>query len=176
MLVASGCFNPTCIGEVQPRENHVPVVEVQPDPSFNAIPADIGKDCEPITLRIDAMNDADGDTLTVRFDMLLQRRAGTGGARIELAEREPIEPSPDGTYALNSFTNLEINRGLIDAKVGNLSDDPEVADTQLIELRVSDNGFVKDENDVPVVPGDGDGLFFSNWLIRLSEADCTVTP
>jgi hypothetical protein len=173
MLAASGCFNPTCIGEVQPRENHVPVVEVQPDPSFEAIPVDLGADCFTTELRIDALNDDDGDTLTVRYDMLLQRRVGSPPARVPLQLGPPIEPSSEGDYPLNAFTNLKIDAALIERAVGSLPDDPNVADTQLIELRVSDNGFVADAAGVPVVP-EGGGLFFSNWLVRLSEGDCPV--
>ena len=175
MLLASGCFNPTCIGEVRPRENHVPVVEVQPDPSFEPIPVNVGADCAPTELTITDMNDADGDTLTVRFDMLLQRRVGSGPARIELFEAPPLDEQPDGTYAINAFTTLKIDRNLVDAKLGGVPDNPELADTQLVELRVSDSGFINDENGDPVT-GDGGGLFFSNWLIRLADDDCSVGP
>ena len=172
MLAATGCFNPTCIGEVQPRENHVPVVEVQPDPSFEPIAVDLGADCFTTELRIDAMNDDDGDTLTVRFDMLLQRRVGSPAARVPLLLGPPIEPDDDGAYPLNFFTTLKLDAALIEAAVGSLPDDPNVADTQLIELRVSDNGVVNNTAGVPVV-GAGGGLFFANWLVRLQEADCT---
>ena len=174
MLVVSGCFNPPCIGQVRPRENHVPVVQVQPDPSFEPIRADVGDECAATALSIIDWSDADGDTLTVRFDMLLQRRVGSGPSRIELREFQPIPALPDGSYPLGT-TPLVIDSNLVDSKLGGVPDDLDLADTQLIELRVSDSGFVNDENGDPVV-GEGGGLFFSNWLIRLADVPCSAVP
>ncbi len=165
MLLASGCLDPTCIGEVRPRENHVPVVEVTPEPTFEPVPAPVGLCCRPTSLAIQTMSDADEDFLTVRYDILIRRQLASEPQRINLFESQPITQT-DGKYPTGT-TDLRLNPDLIFGQLGLL---PEI-DTQLIELRVSDNGFVNDEKNVPIVP-DGGGLFFASWLIRLSDVSC----
>jgi hypothetical protein len=172
-LLASACFNPVYLGKTEPRENHVPIVEAFPPPSFEPLQADVGEGCAPLTIPITTLDDADGDILTVRFDALVSRNGRA--ARVELRESPPISPSDDGEYPLTALTTLVLDEDLLAARLGDLERqmDPRNNLTQLIELRVSDTGFVTDENGDPVADGDG-GLVFLSWMIRLTA--CGVEP
>ena len=172
-MSASACFNPTYIGKTEPRENHVPIVEAFPPPSFEPLQADVGEGCAPLSIPITTLDDADGDILTVRFDALVNRNGRA--ARVELRENPPISPSDEGEYPLTALTTLVLDEELLAARLGDLERqmDPRNNLTQLIELRVSDTGFVNDENGDPVADGDG-GLVFLSWMIRLTE--CGVEP
>lgn len=172
-LLSAACFNPTYLGKTEPRENHVPIVEAFPPPSFEPLQADVGEPCLPLTFPITTLDDADGDILTVRFDALVSRNGRP--ARVELRESPPISPSDEGEYPLTALTTLVLDEDLLAARLGDLERqmDPRNNLTQLIELRVSDTGFVTDENGDPVADGDG-GLVFLSWMIRLTE--CGVEP
>lgn len=168
MCLTAACFNPTYIGHPVPRENHVPVVEAFPPPSFEPLQADVGGTCAPLTLSITQLEDADGDILTVRFDAFVNR---TGrGVRVPLRESPPLSALETGDYPLTALTTLALDEELLSAKLGDLERqmDPRNDLTQLIELRVSDTGFVADENGDPVADGDG-GLVFLSWMVRLTE-------
>jgi hypothetical protein len=172
-LLSAACFNPTYLGKTEPRENHVPIVEAFPPPSFEPLQADVGEGCAPLSIPITTLDDADGDILTVRFDALVNRNGRA--ARVELRESPPISPSEEGEYPLTALTTLVLDEELLAARLGDLERqmDPRNNLTQLIELRVSDTGFVTDENGDPVADGDG-GLVFLSWMIRLTE--CGVEP
>jgi hypothetical protein len=168
--VLPACFNPTHIGEVVPKENHVPVVEAFPPPTFEPLPAQVGGACVPLELQIQALDDADGDKVTVRFDIVLERNELA--SRVLLRESPPIVPLDDGTYPLTDLTSLVLGGDVLGAKLGDL--EAQKGRTQLVELRVSDAGFASDENGDPVPDGDG-GVVFLSWLIALQ--DCApVTP
>ena len=171
--MTAACFNPTYIGQPVPRENHVPVVEAFPAPSFEPIQADVGAACAPLTLSITQLQDADGDVLTVRFDALINRNGRA--ARVLLRESPPLSPLETGDYPLTALTTLVLDEDLLGARLGDLDRqmDPRNNLTQLIELRVSDAGFVADENGDPVADGDG-GVVFLSWMVRLTE--CGVEP
>jgi hypothetical protein len=173
LWAAAACFNPTWIGKPEPRENHVPIVEAFPAPGFEPLQADVGEACAPLTIPITVLDDADGDDLTVRFDALVNRNGRA--ARVPLQESPPIAPSDEGLYPLTAFTTLTLNEDLLSRQLGDLDRqmDPRNNLTQLVELRVSDTGFVTDENGDPVAESDG-GLVFLSWMIRLTE--CGVTP
>jgi len=167
-VVAAGCFNPNLIGHPLPRDNHVPVVEVLPTPTLTPLDAVVELDqqgCAPLQFEISRLEDSDGDTLTVRYDIVVDRD-GTEVRQL-LKETPPIEVGDDGTYALPNNTGLDLDRSRLQ-RLGDLR--PQAtADAQvfqLIELRVSDNGF-NDNNDVPV-PGAGGGMFFISWNVKLS--------
>ncbi len=155
-LFASACFNPRLIGSEQARENHVPVVEVFPAPSNVPIPADVGGQCAPAEISIVALDDADDDPLTVRFDIL----SGSRARRRFLQQSPPIPPIDNG-YPLNALTTLKLD----ETTLGDVT--PGDVDTQLVELRVSDDGFAADINGNPVA-GDGGGLFFMSWIVRIA--------
>jgi hypothetical protein len=158
------CFNPTHIGEAVPKENHVPVVEAFPPPTFEPLPAQVGGDCVPLELQIQALDDADGDTLTVRFDVVVERNERA--SRVLLRESPPIKPLDDGTYPLTDLTSLVLGADVLGAKLGDL--EAQKGRTQLVELRVSDAGFASDENGDPVPEGDG-GVVFLSWQIALQD-------
>lgn len=172
-LWSMACFNPIYLGKTEPRENHVPIVEAFPPPSFEPLRAFVGRGCAPLTIPITALDDADGDILTVRFDALVSRNGRA--ARVELRESPPISPSDDGEYPLTALTTLVLDEDLLAARLGDLERqmDPRNNLTQLIELRVSDTGFVANENGDPVADGDG-ALVFLSWMIRLTA--CSVEP
>jgi hypothetical protein len=152
----AACFNPTFIGEEVARDNHAPVVEVFPPPSNVPVPADLGGDDCKRELSIVAMDDADDDRLTVRFDIL--RTINDLQRRTLLQVSPPLAPL-DGQYPITSNTSLELS----EERLGGLTIEDEL---QLIELRVSDNGFEADENGDPVV-GEGGAVFFMSWVIRI---------
>ncbi len=170
-LSLAGCLNPVHIGEAVPEENHVPVVEAFPPPTFAPLPAQVGDGgCAPLELRLLTLDDADGDTLTVRFDIVVERNQRA--SRVLLRELPPIAIRDDGTYPLTDLTSLSLDQDLLGAKLGDL--EAQKGRTQLVELRVSDAGFASDENGDPVPEGDGGVVFFS-WLVALQ--DCApVTP
>lgn len=156
LLPMAACFNPTFIGEEVARDNHAPVVEVFPPPSNVPVPADLGGDDCKRELSIVAMDDADDDRLTVRFDIL--RTINDLQRRTLLQVSPPLAPL-DGAYPITSNTSLELS----EERLGGLTIEDEL---QLIELRVSDNGFEADENGDPVV-GEGGAVFFMSWVIRI---------
>jgi len=166
----TGCFNPTHIGEATAKENHVPVVEALPPPTFEPLPAPVGRDCLPLKLQLVGIDDADGDTLTVRFDLVVER--DERASRVLLRESPPIPPLADDTYPLTDLTSLVLGQDVLGAKLGDL--EAQKGRTQLVELRVSDNFFVSDENGDPI-PDDGGSVVFLSWLVALQ--DCApVTP
>jgi hypothetical protein len=157
------CFNPNYIGEARPRENHVPVVEVSPAPSNVPVLANIGGACTAEELRIEAMDDADDDALTVRFDIL--RTLGGEPNRRSFLQQSPPLLRTDGSYPISTDnTKLVLSR----ARLGGVTIEDE---TQLIELRVSDTGFDADGNGDPIAR-DGGGVFFMSWIVAI--ADCPV--
>ncbi len=173
VVTVTACFNPVYIGKVEPRENHVPIVEAFPPPTFEPLQADVGDGCAPLSFPITTLDDADGDELTVRFDALVNRNGRA--ARVELRESPPIGPSTEGSYPLTALTTLTLDEELLAARLGDLERqmDPRNNLTQLIELRVSDAGFVTDDNGDPVADADG-GIVFLSWMIRLTS--CGVEP
>ncbi len=166
-LWTSACLNLNYVDKPIPRENHVPVVEVFPPPSFEPLQALVGDACSPRTFTIDPLQDADEDILTVRWDILLKRDERP--ARVLLRESPPIPPLDSGEYPLTALTTLSLDRALLGARLGDLDQqmDPLNNRTQLIELRVSDTGFVADENGDPVADGDG-GVVFHSWMVKLT--------
>lgn len=167
-VVSTGCFNPNLIGHPLPLDNHVPVVEVLPRPTLTPLDAVVDGaqvGCAPLQLEIITLKDSDGDTLTVNYDIIVNRE-GTE-IRQNLKTTPPILASDDGTYPLPNNTGLDLNRNTL-AQVGDLRQQTE-ADAeifQLIELRVSDNGF--DRIDGVPIPRDGGGLFTTTWNVKLS--------
>lgn len=172
-VVATGCFNPNLIGHPLPEDNHVPVVEVLPTPTLNPLDAVVEIDqqgCAPLEFEITKLEDADGDTLTVRYDIVVQRPGSAAEFRQRLKSTPPITVSDDGTYPLPNNTGLELNFNTLNTPLGSNLDDQIVADAevfQLIELRVSDNGFVDDDLGPPRAPA-GDGMFFISWNVKVS--------
>jgi hypothetical protein len=176
VVVSAACFNPNHIGQAVPKENHVPVVEVFPAPSFAPLQADVALDaatsgCAPLSFNIVRLEDADGDPLTIRFDMVLNRGAEV---RQNLKLSAPLQPLDDGSYPLTANTELTLDAAQLNV-LGDLRAQAESEDhTQLVELRVSDSGFVPGNSNEPIAADDG-GLFFFAWAIKLTP--CTVvTP
>lgn len=166
VAMTTGCFNPFYISQAQPRQNHVPVVEVFPAPSNEPIAVDLGGDCVTEELNIVSLEDADAQPLSVRYDLL--RTVGGDPKRVPLREFAALAPT-DGDYNPGAdFGRLPLD----EATFGGLNFED---DTQLVELRVADTGFVPDGNGVPVADGDG-GLFFMSWMIRIGVCVPTGTP
>ncbi len=175
VVVSAACFNPNHIGQAVPKENHVPVVEVFPAPSFGPLQADAALDaatagCAPLTFNIVQLEDADGDPLRIRFDMVVNRG---GELRVPLKQSAPLEPLDDGTYPLTASTELTLDRAQLNV-LGDLDEQTKPDAFQLIELRVSDSGFEAGDGG-GLVPQDDGGMFFFTWAIKLTP--CTVvTP
>lgn len=164
LMLTTGCFNPFFIGQAQPKQNHVPVVEVFPEPSNIPIPVNLGGACESDELNIVAFEDADLEPLTARYDLL--RTVQGSPKRTLLRQFQAVSPL-DGVYTLPpDVGRLPLDSGTFGGL--NFEDD-----TQLVELRVSDSGFGTNAFGVPV-PDDGGGVFFMSWVIRIG--DCPVGP
>jgi hypothetical protein len=172
---SAACFNPNHIGQAVPKENHVPVVEVFPAPSFAPLQADVALDaatagCAPLTFNIVQLEDADGDPLSIRFDMVINRG---GELRLNLKQSAPLLPLDDGSYPLTASSELTLDTAQLNV-LGDLDVQTKPDAFQLIELRVSDNGFVPGDSG-GFVPGDDGGMFSFAWAIKLTP--CTVvTP
>lgn len=177
VVVSAACFNPNHIGQPVPKENHVPVVEVFPAPSFAPLQADVALDaatagCAPLSFNIVRLEDADGDPLTIRFDLLVSRGATEQRENLKLSA--PLRPLDDGTYPLTASTELTLEGPSLDVTLGDLDEQTQPGAFQLLELRVFDNGFETDDSGALVPQGDG-GMFFFAWAIKLTP--CTVvTP
>ncbi len=170
-VVTAGCFNPNHIGRPVEGENHVPIVDILPTPTLTPIAAAVSLDgvdaCAPTEFNFISLDDSDGDILTVRWDLVF---GGFGGeVRRELKSSPPLAPLDDGSYAANDSTDLSLDAaGLrrrlgadLDAQVG-AGDDV----FQLLELRVSDGGFVADSNGDPIAPP-GARLVYRTWNVKL---------
>ena len=159
VMMTSGCFNPFYIDRAQPRQNHVPVVEVFPPPPASPIEVSLGG-CAQTELEVVSIEDADGDTLEVRYD-LVRTVNGTEGKRSQLLPFPPLVPEADGTY-IAEIGDIELT-----SAIGNLGLTIE-DDTQLVELRVFDHGFFFDGNGTPV-PNDDGGVFFMSWMVSIGQ-------
>lgn len=168
----TACVNPLFFDNVQAAVNHAPVVvNMQPQPTFGRIEVNVGENCAPDeTFRAERLEDADFDVLTVRYSLLLPR--GVGGSKREtVLEQELVpfdEPIEGRLYDFQPFqldgSRLNI---LLGGDVGEQVDRPE---GQLLELRISDGGFKAGTDDVP----EGAGLFYMSWAIKLTRVDCVA--
>lgn len=176
VVVSAACFNPNHIGQPVPKENHVPVVEAFPAPSFAPLQADVALDaatagCAPLSFNIVRLEDADGDPLTIRFDIVRNRGGREVGQNLKLSA--PLLPLDDGTYPLTASSELTLDAAQLNV-LGDLDEQTSPDAYQLIELRVSDSGFESDGSG-GFIPSDDGGMFFFAWAIKLTP--CTVvTP
>lgn len=167
-----GCVNPLFFDNVAPAANHAPVViNMQPQPTFGRIVTLTGLNCAPNETFIAArVEDADFDRLTASYTLLLPRDETPDGARVNLLEivLEPLPEPVDGVfYVLPPF---QLDATTLRTKIGvaELNVQAERPEGQLLELRISDGGFVgADDVAVP----DGAGLFFMSWAIQLTDPD-----
>jgi hypothetical protein len=90
----TACFNPTYIGKPVPRENHVPVVDASPQPTFEPLQANVGGDCSPLAFVINQLEDADGDTLTLTPPMVLSEAQADGFADALRGSLDAVVPGP----------------------------------------------------------------------------------
>lgn len=166
VMLLPACFNPFFIGAEQPRQNHVPVVEVFPAPSNVPIAVNVGGGCDS-SLEVISLEDADGDPLQARYDLV--RTVGGNQKRTNIALSPILEPDGDGLYVNTASASLELGS----ANLGGFSFEDEL---QLIELRISDSGFDTDANKVPIA-ANGGGLFFISWIIAVGDCPTpVVTP
>lgn len=168
-----GCIDPFLIDGVRPPTNHSPVAEgVEPPPGFAPIPAQFGDGCDTLDVRVGRLFDADLDALTVRYTLLLKRDGAANGARELLFEDEIVPVENLEGELVYDLLPLELTEALLRSEVGDLDDQvaPGNTLTQLLELRISDGGFVPGEDK----PREGAALLFYSWLIDLDDSDCTV--
>ena len=168
-----GCIDPFLIDGVRPPTNHAPTGEaVSPELKVAPVPAPFGEGCQPLVVRVAQLFDADLDPLTVRVTLLLARDGAPDGARELLFEDEvvPVE-NLEGTFVYD-LVPLELTEALLRSEVGDLATQvaPGNTLTQLLELRISDGGFVPGDDK----PREGSALLFFSWLIDLDDTDCTV--
>ena len=168
-----GCIDPFLIDGVRPPTNHAPTGEaVSPELKVYPVAAPFGEGCQPLVVRVAQLFDADLDPLTVRITLLLARDGAPDGARELLFEDElvPVE-NLEGEFVYD-LVPLELTEALLRSEVGDLATQvaPGNTLTQLLQLRVSDGGFVPGEDK----PREGAALLFFSWLIDLDDTDCTV--
>ena len=172
---AVGCFNPAYIGDVLPRENHVPVIaNIRPPPNFNPIVVPVvAEGCDDVTFGIegqDGLQDVDGDHLTVRWDLLVNR----GGLPrwVNLREDETIAPLDNGQYPITDATSIPMSLALLRSKLLDL-DEQFTLPHQLLELRISDGGIFAEDNDngKPIADARA-GVAYVSWQVDLVDV-CT---
>jgi hypothetical protein len=179
VMMTVGCVNPLFFDNVAPAANHAPVViNMQPQPSFGRIVVNTGNNCGATeTFVAGRLEDADFDQLTATYMMLVPRDDTPSGARFKLFEvvLDPLpEPVEGAFYVLPPFqldpSNVRLRVGV--AELGVQADRPE---GQLLELRISDRGFIgEDDTNVP----EGAGLFFMSWAIAVTDPEvaCEASP
>lgn len=173
LLVTMGCIDPFLIDGVRTPTNHAPVAEgVEPPPGFAPIPAQFGADCDTLDVRVGRLFDDDLDPLTVRYTLLFKRDGAANGARELLFEDEVVPVENLEGELVYDLTPLELTEALLRSEVGDLDDQvaPGNTLTQLLELRISDGGFVPGDDK----PREGAAMVFYSWLIDLDDSDCTV--
>ncbi|HEY1097310.1 MAG TPA: hypothetical protein VGF99_00220 [Myxococcota bacterium] len=173
----SACFNPYHVGVPVDVENHVPLVDVVPTATLRPIPAAVTIDggaqaCAPTEFNFVDLFDADGDELTVLWTIVFAR---SNELRRVLKESPAIVPLDDGSYAVNDSTDLTLDAAVLERALGadlalQAEAGPDVF--QLIELRVSDNGFSGGNDPVPV---GGGAMFYKSWNVKL-EPCAAVAP
>lgn len=170
-----GCIDPFLIDGVRPPTNHAPTGEaVSPPFKFEPVAAPFGEGCQPLVVRVADLFDADLDPLTVRITLLLERNGAANGARELLFEDELIPVENVEGQMVYDLLPLELTEQLLRSEVGDLDDQvaPGNTLTQLLELRISDGGFVPGDDK----PRDGAALLFFSWLIDLDDSACGVGP
>lgn len=169
-----GCIDPFLIDGVRAPTNHAPTGEaVSPRFQFEPNPAQFGDGCQALVVNVANLFDADLDALTVRVTLLLKRDGGAvDGVRERLFEDElvPVE-NLEGALVYD-FVPLELTEALLRSEVGDLDDQvaPNNTLTQLLEVRISDGGFVPGQDK----PRDGSGLLYFSWLIDLDDQACPI--
>jgi hypothetical protein len=178
LVAASGCFNPFFLTEVETLVNHAPTVDgMTPEPSFGMIPVNVGDNCTPKSFGpVARVDDADADPLTVLWSIVIKIESDSEvGSRVDLKQdvMAPLEePTPEG-FLYEPFEPFEPSRVLLESKLlGSTNLQRQVneraQDGQLLELRISDGGFLGDDVAVP----EGRDLFFASWHIQLQNTAC----
>lgn len=169
-----GCINPFYIDGVRPPTNHAPTGEaISPALKFEPNLAQFGEGCRPLVVHVINLFDADLDTLTVRVTLLLKRNGGAvDGVHERLFEDELVPVENQEGELVYDFVPLELTESLLRSEVGDLDDQvaPGNTLTQLLELRISDGGFVPGEDK----PREGAALLGFSWLIDLDDSACPV--
>jgi hypothetical protein len=174
MCALTACLDPILINELQVEENHPPELsEVTPEPGFAPLQVVVGENCLPETFAAQ-LSDLDDDVLTIRFNLVVQRTGSDNGARERVREEElaPAEErGPEGQQY--NFQPLDLSFATL---VSILDVDGLRNETnkpgQLLELRVSDNGFLAGQE----VAGAGAGTAYFSWAIKLNflEQGCDL--
>ncbi len=169
-----GCINPFYLDGLRPPTNHAPTGQaISPAFKFEPNLAQFGEGCRPLVVHVVDLFDADLDTLTARITLLLKRNGGSvDGVRERLFEDELVPVENQEGELVYDFIPLELTESLLRSEVGDLDDQvaPGNTLTQLLELRISDGGFVPGEDR----PRDGAGLLSFSWLIDLDDSACPV--
>ena len=166
LAVAQGCQP----GE--PAVNHAPVVvAMQPEPDVGRIEINLGDGCVPSeTFLAERVEDADLDVLTVRYSLLLPRGA-IGSKRESVREQElvPFDEPVDGRWY--DFQTFQLDGTRVnDLLGGDVSEQVNRPEGQLLELRISDGGFQAGSDEAP----EGAGTFYLSWPIKLTRVDCVA--
>ncbi|MBI1948257.1 MAG: hypothetical protein HYS27_21390 [Deltaproteobacteria bacterium] len=169
-----GCIDPFYIDGVRAPTNHAPTGDaVSPKFQFEANLAQFGDGCRPLVVNVANLFDDDLDALTVRITLLLKRDGGAiDGVRERLFEDELVPVENQEGVLVYDFVPLELTAALLRSEVGDLDDQvaPGNTLTQLLEVRISDGGFVPGEDK----PRDGSGQLYFSWLIDLDDQACPV--
>lgn len=180
-VAMTACVNPLFFDNVQPAVNHTPVlVNMQPLPGFARRVINVGSNCGPGpdgSFFASRLDDADLDTLTVRYSLLLPRGGSVEGAR-EILFEEELEPNADPeALVVYDFKPFEVDRTKVINALGEFGlreqtepgPEGQLVEGQLLELRISDRGFKAGGNE----PAREDAtVLFISWAIKLKNEGC----
>jgi hypothetical protein len=160
---------PACLNVVPPAtgesavDNHAPSIEIFPPPGPVPFQIPNGAGClgSVERLGVTALDDADGNTLTARFDIVFLIDGEL--VRDELRQSPPIPVLDNGTYAAGDVTSIPFNRNFFAQRI-DLNRQEGL--TQLVELRVTDGAFERNaDGNVSVTAGSAE-VFFS-WPVTV---------
>jgi hypothetical protein len=167
VLAMTACLDPLLQTELDVPVNHPPVLSgVAPAPGASPISLNVGPDCAASASFRGTLDDLDEEELTIRWNLLVEREGLEGGARerlLELALAPAEERLPDGQ--LYDFRPFEITLATLRVALDPVTIEGfDGADDQLLELRISDGGFLAGKEE----PALGAGFAFFSWAIRIA--------
>ena len=172
-LPSMGCLN-LLQEDFQPPVDHAPVVSgLVPPPGPKPVVQNVGLNCAPAdTCRADSLDDADGETLTVRWSVRLDRSRDNDGSQIVRlilfeADLDRLNPPVHGiNYDFQPF-QLDFTTVTNQISEADLSGQQKDR-TQLLELGVSDGGF---RSGTEEVRAPGQLLTYFSWPLKLIAVD-----
>jgi hypothetical protein len=172
MLATTGCLNPTFFTEVEAEDNHAPEVTLlAPVPSFNPLKVNVGAECRVERVVAQRLDDADGDLLSFRYSLVVNRPGTDGVDVVLMADDLPRKEPLVGEESPYDFPTLELNRALLEPALGDLQFQANGTNGQLLVLRISDRGFSTSGE-----ARAGAALLFFSWAIQLTDVACNPHP